>query len=534
MSRKKRNTQRSLINGDADTPNMSYPLVTSDSFAAADYLTGTRRNGANPDSVLGIPAYWCGISKISNRIGNLPIDLWKETPSKKRIATTHPLREFAVGYWDGWLPAEEAIKTITLNALRFGNGFGLIHRGRYAEVTKISIIEPSRVAIYRTYFDDGSMVPSYKVNNNGTIKDVDFEDMIHIRGLSGDGCVGYSVVEKLNTALALNLKIYRYSETYFENSAVPKVVVTYPAGKQMTEKQVEDAKQLWSKTYQGDRRAHGTAFLNNGATVTELSDTSQEAQLLESKQFSLVDIANILNCPVSRLNGQQVTSYSSLESDNKAFLEDCLDTWLCQWEHELRKLLTEEEKAARQLRFVFDRSELDTPDLKTLTDCVTAWRINGIVDTNEAREKLGYDPVDDDDQNLIMINSNMVVLGEEPPEPPTPPAAPVDPQAAPTDEPTETPGDEPTEPEENARSIAKASVDRLMTRLVKSAHKAKNDDWFDGHMSVFRSALPSHSEHIDSFFNDLREELKATSTDTHKQVIEFRAQNNKLIEVCNA
>jgi len=497
---------------------------------ANDPLRPNFGSQATIDSVLGLPAYWKGINNISYRVGNLNLELWREKDNDiKTIEKKHPSRKLGCRMFDDHLSSKEGIRIITANALRFGNGFGLIHRVN-GEPNKITVINPSRVTVYQTYYDDGRIEPSYTVEINGKLKPVSSTEMVHIRGLSSEGIVGFSVIEKLNTALSLNLQIYRYSETYFQNNATPKIVISYPLGSPVVkDAQIQDLEKKLDDRHRGTNRSHRPAIINNGGVVKELSDNALEAQLLESKQFSLVDVANILGCPVSKLNGQQTTSYASLEADSKAYLEDCLNVWLCQIENEFSiKLLTEAEKDEGELKFIFDRTELERPDAKTHSDILMSQFSGGAINHDELRIGLGYSPSNTTDGFFVNGTQKTLESAINPPEPPAAqPAAtepPVDPDAK--DEASVAPA----EPPEPSRSIVNASVDRLMTRIQKSAHQIKDGDWYAAHQAVFRSSLPGCESIVDAFFVDLEAELTSVAKADHDKIINYRVKNNVILD----
>jgi hypothetical protein len=251
------------------------------------------------------------------------------------------------------------------------------------------------------------------------------------------------------------------------------------------------------------------------------------------------------------VNGQQVTSYASLEADAKNMLDNCLNPFLCQIETEFtNKLLLEVDKEADNC-FEFDRSSLDSPAPTERTTNIATLLGKGVINKHEARIAMGYTgpppaievtPAASDVVNMV---AGYIITPEEArltigltgpaPEKPEPPA-PIIQQAADgtnpddsQDEPgaSDSPNDSGTS--DNLRSIATASLDRLFTRLKKSAPNYRSQS--SNHRDVFIEALPGNEAVITSFFDDLDTEIDAVSTADYQKVIDYRIENNNLHEV---
>jgi hypothetical protein len=105
--------------------------------------------------------------------------------------------------------------------------------------------------------------------------------------------------------------------------------------------------------------------------------------------FSLRDVANWLGVPPHKLGDNTRTAYNSLEAENQAFLDDSLDYWLVNWEHECREKLLSDRQKQRDTHFIeFERKALVQADLKTRAEYYkTATGGRPWMSPDEVREK---------------------------------------------------------------------------------------------------------------------------------------------------
>jgi phage portal protein BeeE len=102
---------------------------------------------------------------------------------------------------------------------------------------------------------------------------------------------GVGILEQHMRALSRMDKQGRYEESVLDGAAVPSAVVSV-VGKPSQE-EMDDAADRWMKKFSGPQRR--PVFLPDGAVVTPLSWSPSDSQLVEARQLSLTDAANVLN-----------------------------------------------------------------------------------------------------------------------------------------------------------------------------------------------------------------------------------------------
>ena len=261
--------------------------------------------------------------------------------------------------------------------------------------------------------------------------------MLHIKTF-GDGIVGDGLVHIARDALGLSLAMLKHTSAYFRNGAAgERFILISPLLKDL-EKRAQFIKE-YKQQYASVDNAYKDKWLPPGTEVKQGASDPDKSQLVESRQFDLIQVADLLNIPPHKLGANISTSYSSLQSENQAFLDDCLDFWLVSWQQEIEaKLFSENEKAGDLRSLDFDRSELLRMDPKTEGELRIQKLNNGVISWEECRHLEDLPPEKDEEQEW-RHPSNIVVEGDEPePEPePEPVQAPLAEQEPVEQEPVE-------------------------------------------------------------------------------------------------
>ena len=287
----------------------------------------------NNDSCLKISAYKRGVELIASYIGKTPFHVKRN----KRKDRQHPAWKL-VRKWAQYhqLSAFEFRRTLVFLALTRGNGYAYIVRDpeTYAP-TALRILDSSKVT---PTLRAGSLY--YQLEGRARL--IGSSDIIHIKGITKNGFVGLDPIKTYATdVLGLSLAQQQYASTYYAAGGSPSVYVYSPVS-------LDDDKfnRLRGQTGPLKRsldNPHDIPVLDN-AELRTLNLSAEQTQLLGSREFSLKDIANILNISVHKLNGEGTGGYKSVEEENNAFRDDTLDPWFVQFEEQYEKLLTEAEQ----------------------------------------------------------------------------------------------------------------------------------------------------------------------------------------------
>ncbi len=340
------------------------------------------------ETALTFSPWWRGVNVLSNGVGKLPLYVYRTLPQGKERDTSHPAYYPLRRKPNSLMVAFHFKKLLTAHALQSGNGYAYISRDGAGRPLELLPLDPDTTVPVR---EAGTV--RYLIQVSGEPRKLAADEVFHIKGFNHDGLTGYSVFDKAREDLGLGIGSRKFGSKFFANNARPNVALEIPG--RYDEKQEQSIRGAWERAHSGIDNAHRLALLWGGSKLSTFSINAREAQLLETREFSVRDIANWLGLPAHKLGDTTRTSYGSLEQENQDYLDDSLDPWLVAWEEEAwDKLFTEEEKRADRHAVEFDRQQLIRANLTARGSYYqTATGGRAWMTPDEAREQEGLNPM---------------------------------------------------------------------------------------------------------------------------------------------
>lgn len=436
---------------------------------------------------LGLPSIFYCAKKISDDIGQLPLNTYKKEKSKTReIATSMPSHWVLETQPNEMMTPAMFRKAMQLNALIHGNGRAAIVRNGRGEPEELIPLPPEYTVTVVVYEDDdylrGQKWHVIRWPDGSTPTKIADENVLHIMALSLDGVSGMGLLDLAKNAVGEGLAGQKYTNRNFRNQGVPPMVLEAPAGMFRKEEDAREFMRTWNEYHSGIENSGKTGLLREGMKANVLGVKPADAEVLDQRKFSRQEIMLLFGIE-SMPGDEDSVSYNSLEQKNRAYLTHCLGPWMRQWEQECeRKLLTDQQRYTRSHFIRFDTYELMRPDAKSEADMISALRTNMLITTNEGRDWLDLPPIDGGD---TLFNPAIT------------PGSPG--QQPPTKEPAPKPEEDDTDPaKELARKAINASLRRLINveanRVKDAAAKAKNftkaiDEFYGRWRSSFSTEL---------------------------------------------
>lgn len=460
------------------------------------------------DAAMRLTAVYACVRVLAESVSMLPFTLYTESAdgSKKPNKKHWLYRLLAVRPNDFQNPLEFREMMQAHVALR-GNAFARIVSDGSGEVTDLIPFHPDRVTIEP--LSDTNWL--YRVRNRDQTETIlNRGSMFHLRGLSGDGIVGYNPIQAAREAVTTGLAAQDYGMRYFQNDATPGGWIEYP-GQFKDDDQKKRFREQFQATQTG-RHRHKTAVLELGMKYHQISVTNQDAQYLETRKFSVSEIARLFRIPPHLIGDLDKATFSNIEQQSLEFVNFTLMPWLVRWEEAIRYSFLEPDD---DLNVEF----LVTALLRGDAAARAAYYHNGILDgwmvRNEARKAEGMNPLDGLDEPLRPLNmveeneadedKGAAMPGERMPVPPPKPGEPVAPPPA---EPPSKPGKPATNPAKSATAgdagadmrffqIAAAVAERIArkeTAMVQAALRGPTPaeaitDAYEKHVAFVEQAL---------------------------------------------
>jgi HK97 family phage portal protein len=365
------------------------------------------------DKALGLPAFWKGVNLISRAVGKTPISIKVRKGETKTIDRTHPawylIRKLPSGeYTDVPVTAFIFKQTIQASVLMNGNGYAYITRDKLSRPIAMTLLDSNCVVPMR---ENGKLLYLVSVAS-GELRRISPMDMLHIKGLSYDGITGYSVIDIMKDSLGLNLAYQISQSVFFRNGMKPGWIIEVP-WRFKDEDAVKKFRDKLGRIHQGIEKSHIPAILENGAKATVLNITQNDSQFLQSREFDLRMLANILFLPSSKLNDIAKVAYNSLEQENQSVLDEAYEPWFVLWEEELEfKLLSEEEKLADTHSISFERRKLVQTPFQQRIEGYNKGVLGGWLGRDEVRQWEDLNPIPDGKGEEFFVPVNVTTIDQ--------------------------------------------------------------------------------------------------------------------------
>jgi HK97 family phage portal protein len=351
-------------------------------------VAGFRDNpDVTPIGALQATPVWAAVNLISGTIGSLPLITYRDIPGGGKVeATDRRLYDLLRWQPNRHQTAVELFEMGQGHLCLRGNAFFRLEINRGGELASIVALHPDRVKL--KLGPDGGIEYHY---DEGTGKPRLFseDEVLHVKGLSPDGLIGYSPITIGAGSIAMNTAAERYGARFFENSATPSGILSHP-GKLKPEAR-SNIKASWQAAH-GKNKQHSVALLEEGLSWTALSITPEEAQFLETRRFAAEDIARLFNVPPHLLMLLDRSTFNNVVEQNRSFSTLCVRPWAIRWEQAIRRSILERfEEPGLFVEFSMDA--LMRPDAKSRSESNAILLQNGTLTIDEWRARENLNPL---------------------------------------------------------------------------------------------------------------------------------------------
>jgi HK97 family phage portal protein len=388
------------------------PLTLQD---PSGWSTSERYTGepVTSSSVLALSAAWACVNLLAGTVASLPVMVYRTNRRSggRTVAYDHPLYWLlhdspnydmtAVDFWEFMAASIEL----------WGNAFARIYR-EGEKVTALEPIPPDLVEVERNR-DTGDL--TYRWSYEGkTFTSASFS-MLHIRGFGGNPLGGLSTLAYGRQTFGIAAAIERASGATFRNGMRPTGTLTFE--KFLTDEQRVVVETKLHEKFSGAVNAGKPMVLEGGTKWQSLSISPDDAQMLESRGFSVEEICRFFQVP-PHMVGHTIKSTSwgsGLEQQVLGFQKFTLRRRLKRIEQAVEKqLLTPADRfAGIQIEFVVEG--LLRGDSTARAAFYNSGLSQGWMTINEVRELENLPPVPGGDVPRIQMQNQPI---DAPPEKP--------------------------------------------------------------------------------------------------------------------
>ena len=337
------------------------------------------------DSALTLSAVYRAVVLVASTIASFPRRVI-DTPTGD--VKYDPREQFLWGRPNPETSAMEFWETVIGHEFLNGNAFIYVERDGLLLPRALWPIMPHRVSVVRDkltreklYFLDGDRSLVFRDVNAGG-------EICHVKGFGRDGLRGLSLVKLMANALSLGVAAEQFASRTFTAGTHPTGVLE--SDQDIDEEIGQKLVASWDRNNAGLSHAQKTALLTNGLKWKQTQITADDAALIDSRKFQVLDLARFTGIPAYMLDPEKTSSWGTgVAEQNRGFVTYTLTP------HKVRfdQTISDELLVNQYRRFEFDDSGLLRGLMKDQVDSVGALVRAGFVPA-AALKAVGLPPID--------------------------------------------------------------------------------------------------------------------------------------------
>lgn len=351
------------------------------------------------DTALTFAAVWACVSVISRTMAALPWRVFEQSQQGRQPVNA------SIGWLLNNQPNHEMTafsfrETLMLHVLTWGNAYAEIQRDLAGRPMALWIITPDRVCIER---DETTKELRYRVYDDSAGQSLlPAADVLHIHGMGFDGIYGYSPVRMASRSIGSGLAQDAFGAAFFANGTVFGAMVEMPGG--MKPEQIELAESYLNSSRQGPDKAFKVKVVPAGAKAHQLSMPMTDAQFLESRKFSVTEVARWYGVPPHKIADLDRSTNNNIEHQGIEFVTDAIVPWAVRLEQEVNLKLFGIRAQGRVYTKLMVNA-LMRGDAKSRAEYYRTMTQIGAMSINEVRELEELNTIGEaGDEHLVQLN----------------------------------------------------------------------------------------------------------------------------------
>lgn len=361
-------------------------------------------------SVLSISSAWACINLLSGTIASLPLMVYRRDANRVReVYRDHPLYRLlhdspnydqtAVDFWE-FIAASIEMR---------GNAYARIERNSRG-IASLMPVNPALMGVRR--LQNGSI--EYRWSQDGRYFVETDKTMLHIRGFGGNPLGGMSTLHYGRHTFSLARAVDKSASSTFKNGMRPSGVLTFD--KWLTPEQRKLAEEKLASKFQTAADTGKPMILEGGTKWEQLTLAPEDAQMLESRSFSVEEVCRFFGVPPFMIgHTEKTTSWGSgIEQQTLGFQKFTLRRRLKRIEQAIEKQLLTTADRASGVSVEFNLEGLLRADSAGRARFYQQMTQIGAMTINEVRDLENLPPVDGGDiPRMQMQNKPISEIDEE-------------------------------------------------------------------------------------------------------------------------
>lgn len=357
----------------------------------------------DPNRASGIAVAHACIAIVSQNLAAMPLNVYRRSEDGGRErATDHPLYTALHDMPNATMTAFEVREALIASLMVAGNAFAALDWNGRGQVTALHPLDPGKVGVEK--LESGRL--RYRVSTNSGVRVYLQEEILHLRyRLGRDGVMGLSPIQIARETFNLALTQQDTAGKQAAKSFLPEGALVFPnvIGKDQRQTVLD---KMEAKV-NSDLSTRGVLVLDGGTDWKSFSFSSKDAEFLDSRKLTNLDICRIWGVPPTVAGITDNATYSNSDQESRALVVRCLAPMAKRIEQAMNAtLLTSESR--KTLFIEHDLAGLLRGDMKARYDAYAVGRNGGWLNVNEIRSLENMPKIEGGDEFLSPLNMTTV------------------------------------------------------------------------------------------------------------------------------
>ncbi|EPO3530274.1 phage portal protein, partial [Enterobacter hormaechei] len=348
------------------------------------------------DKAIQLSAVWACVRLLSESISTLPLKIYVRQPDgSRKAATDHPAYSILCRRPNSEMTPSRFMLMVVASICLRGNAF--IEK-KFIANRLVSLVPllPQNMVVKR--LTTGAL--EYKYTENGNERVIPVKNIMHIRGFGLDGVCGMMPMKTGRDVIGSAMAVEESAAKIFEQGL-------QSSGFLSSDKALDDTQREKLRGYMaaftGSKNAGKIMVLEGGLTYQGVTMNPEDAQMLESRAFSIEEICRWFRVPPFMVGHttKQSSWASSLEGMNLQFLTHTLRPLLVNIEQEIGRCLLDSDD---EVFAEFSVEGLLRADSAGRAAYYTSALQNGWMSRNDVRRLENMPPIEGGDIYTVQLN----------------------------------------------------------------------------------------------------------------------------------
>ena len=370
--------------------------LTTGTFWEEWFGTSSSGKVVTADKAIQLSAVWACVRLLSESISTLPLKIYVRQPDgSRKAATDHPAYSILCRRPNSEMTPSRFMLMVVASICLRGNAF--IEK-KFIANRLVSLVPllPQNMVVKRLV--TGAL--EYKYTENGNERFIPVKNIMHIRGFGLDGVCGMMPMKTGRDVIGSAMAVEESAAKIFEQGLQSSGFLS--AENALTDDQRERLRGYMA-SFTGSKNAGKIMVLEGGLKYQGVTMNPEDAQMLESRAFSIEEICRWFRVPPFMVGHttKQSSWASSLEGMNLQFLTHTLRPLLVNIEQEIDRCLLDSDD---DVFAEFSVEGLLRADSAGRAAYYTSALQNGWMSRNDVRRLENMPPIEGGDIYTVQLN----------------------------------------------------------------------------------------------------------------------------------